>query len=110
MNHTTLLAKTDTGLRVLKDRSVPLAPRQRSAFIMFDGKHTLGEVLQALAGMGVVAEDVEALGRRDVQVAGGDVGVGDGDEDVGDGNAGDGDVGDGGGDGYQGECSSSFSH
>ncbi|MES2186740.1 MAG: hypothetical protein V4505_19460 [Pseudomonadota bacterium] len=61
MNHTTLLAKTDAGLRVLKDRSVPLAPRQRSAFIMFDGKHTLGEVLQALAGMGVVAGDVETL-------------------------------------------------
>jgi hypothetical protein len=61
MNHTTILAKTDAGLRVLKDRSVPLAPRQRSAFIMFDGKHTLGEVLKALAGMGVETGDVAAM-------------------------------------------------
>ena len=36
-----LIVKTDLGHQVMKDRSVPLTPRQRSAFILFDGKRTL---------------------------------------------------------------------
>ncbi|XAH25207.1 hypothetical protein AAFF27_08450 [Xylophilus sp. GW821-FHT01B05] len=56
-----ILTKTAVGLRVLKDRSVPLAPRQRSAFILFDGQHSLVEVLQATAGMGVTEQDVSAM-------------------------------------------------
>jgi hypothetical protein len=32
-----ILVKTDVGQQALKDRSVPLTPRQRSAFILFDG-------------------------------------------------------------------------
>ena len=61
MHASTILAKTFVGQRVLKDRSVPLAQRQRSAFILFDGKRTLGEVLSAAAGMGVAEQDVETL-------------------------------------------------
>jgi len=42
-----ILVKTEMGLQVLKDRSVRLTPRQRSAFILFDGKRSVAEVLQA---------------------------------------------------------------
>lgn len=54
-----ILVKTETGQRVLKDRSIPLTPRQRTAFILFDGKRTLDDVLQA--GMGVTREDIEQM-------------------------------------------------
>jgi hypothetical protein len=56
-----IMVKTQAGHRVLKDRSVPLSPRQRSAFILFDGKRTAQEVLAATAPMGVTREDVEQL-------------------------------------------------
>lgn len=55
------LKKTETGLRVLKDRSVPLTPRQRAAFILFDGKSTVDQVLAATGGGGVTREDVDHL-------------------------------------------------
>ena len=35
---TMILVKTEAGQQVLKDRSLRLTPRQRSAFILFDGK------------------------------------------------------------------------
>ena len=50
--------KTPTGQQVLKDRSVPLTPRQRAALIVIDGKRSLVEVLQS---SGVATEDVERL-------------------------------------------------
>ena len=56
-----IYAKTETGQRVVKDRSVPLAPRQRSAFILFDGKRTVEGVLAATAGMGVTQEDIRMM-------------------------------------------------
>jgi hypothetical protein len=37
-----ILVKTDTGQQVFKDRSVRLTPRQRSAFILFDGRRSVG--------------------------------------------------------------------
>lgn len=55
------IAKTETGLQVLKDRSVPLTPRQRSVFILVDGRRSLPELLAASAAMGVSQEDVEQL-------------------------------------------------
>lgn len=42
-----ILVKTELGLQVMKDRSVRLTPRQRSAFILFDGRRSVAEVLQA---------------------------------------------------------------
>lgn len=54
-----ILVKTERGQQVLKDRSVRLTPRQRSAFILFDGKRSVAEVLAA--GMGVAQEDVDQL-------------------------------------------------
>jgi len=38
-----------------------MTPRQRSAFILFDGKRTLAEVLSATAGLGVAMPDVDHL-------------------------------------------------
>lgn len=56
-----IMVKTETGQRVLKDRSVALSPRQRSAFILFDGKRTPDEVLAQTAAMGVTRGDIERL-------------------------------------------------
>lgn len=53
--------KTEAGHQVMKDRSVPLTPRQRSAFILFDGKRSVEDVLAATATMGVSRADVEHL-------------------------------------------------
>ena len=58
--------KTETGLRVLKDRSVALTPRQRAAFILIDGKRTLDEVMASTAGMGVTRADIEQLMASDL--------------------------------------------
>ena len=56
-----IVMKTETGHRVMKDRSVALTPRQRSAFILVDGKRSLDQVLAATAAMGVTPEDVQQL-------------------------------------------------
>lgn len=55
------VVKTEMGHRAMKDRSVPLTPRQRSAFIMFDGKRTIDQVLAATATMGVTQEDIDHM-------------------------------------------------
>jgi hypothetical protein len=54
-----ILVKTPMGQQALKDRSVPLTPRQRSAFILFDGKRAVDEVLAN--GMGIVREDIDHM-------------------------------------------------
>ncbi|GKT24357.1 hypothetical protein AVHM3334_14530 [Acidovorax sp. SUPP3334] len=38
-----------------------LTSRQRSAFILFDGKRTLAQVLSATAAMGIAVDDVRAM-------------------------------------------------
>ena len=53
-------AKTPAGLQVLKDRSVALSPRQRTALILIDGKRGIAEVLQA----GATPDDIERLFAR----------------------------------------------
>lgn len=53
--------KTEFGQTVLHHRSFALTPRQRSAFIMFDGNRSVEEVVRATAGLGVTAEDVSFL-------------------------------------------------
>jgi hypothetical protein len=55
------IVKTETGLQVMKDRSVPLTPRQRSVFILVDGRRSMEELLVASAAMGVSRDDVEHL-------------------------------------------------
>jgi hypothetical protein len=56
-----LIAKTQAGQQVIKDRSVALSPRQRSVLIMVDGKRTLEHVLAATAPAGVTREDIDKL-------------------------------------------------
>jgi hypothetical protein len=53
--------KTEKGHQVLKDRSVQLTPRQRSAFIMCDGRNSVGQVLAATAAMGITMDDIDQL-------------------------------------------------
>jgi hypothetical protein len=55
------IAKTDEGQRVLKDRSISLTPRQRTALVMIDGTKSLKEVLAATAAMGVSPDDIRHL-------------------------------------------------
>lgn len=55
------LAKTDAGLRSLKDRQGGLPPRQRAALILFDGQRSLEDVLAATSPGGVTREDIEHL-------------------------------------------------
>ena len=56
-----IYSKTASGHQVMKDRSVPLTPRQRSAFILVDGKRTQAQILVATAAMGVTREDIDKL-------------------------------------------------
>jgi hypothetical protein len=56
-----ILVKTQAGHDALKDRQGSLSPRQRSAFILFDGRRTTREVLTATAAMGITQDDVEVM-------------------------------------------------
>lgn len=56
-----IYAKTALGLAAMQDRSAGLTPRQRSAFIMFDGKRRSSEILKMTAGVGFVQSDLEHL-------------------------------------------------
>jgi len=56
-----ILVKTPSGQEALKDRHGGLTSRQRSAFILFDGKRTLAQVLAATAPMGITPDDVQAM-------------------------------------------------
>lgn len=55
------LVKTPAGQQALKDRSAALLPRQRSAFILFDGQRSTADVLAATQGLGFTQTDVEYL-------------------------------------------------
>lgn len=56
-----VLVKTQAGQEALKDRRGNLSSRQRSAFILFDGKRTTQDVLAATAAMGITSADVQAM-------------------------------------------------
>lgn len=56
-----IYTKTELGQAAFQNRSVALTPRQRSAFIMFDGKRSTEEVLKATAGLNVTADDVNHM-------------------------------------------------
>lgn len=56
-----IYAKTESGQSALQSRSVALTPRQRSAFILFDGKRSVPQVLEATAGLGVTSEELVQL-------------------------------------------------
>lgn len=54
-----ILVKTESGQQAFKERSVRLTPRQRSAFILFDGRRSIIDVLTA--GLGVERGDIEQM-------------------------------------------------
>lgn len=56
-----IFIKTQAGQQALKERQGVLSPRQRSAFILFDGKRTLDQVLAATAAMGISQDDVQLM-------------------------------------------------
>ena len=53
--------KTELAQTALQNRALALSPRQRSAFIMFDGKRDVDAVMTATAGLGVTVDDVNHL-------------------------------------------------
>lgn len=55
-----IYTKTPLGQSAFQNRSV-LTPRQRLAFILFDGKRDSVEVMKATAGLGVTPDDVGQL-------------------------------------------------
>ncbi|WP_167772905.1 hypothetical protein [Ramlibacter humi] len=53
--------KTHFGLKVMKNRSVPMTPLQRLVFILVDGERTAGEILGWVCGDGGSARDFAFL-------------------------------------------------
>ena len=53
--------KTEIGRTALKSRASILAARHRPAFIMFDGRRSVEEVLRAASGFGFTMVDVEQM-------------------------------------------------
>lgn len=56
-----LLVKTPEGQQAFKQRDARMGPRQRSAFLLFDGQRSLGEVLEATGGLGITETDIAQL-------------------------------------------------
>lgn len=56
-----IYAKTELGQRLFKARDPVLTPRQRSAFILFDGVRPLDEVLLATTALGITQADVRHM-------------------------------------------------
>ena len=56
--------KTELGQTALQNRSFALTPRQRSAFIMFDGRRSGEDVIKATHGLGVTTADIDYLVQR----------------------------------------------
>lgn len=61
--------KTEAGQAAFKARSPALTPRQRSAFILFDGKKSDQEVLAMTSGLGVTPADIEQMVQEGFLVA-----------------------------------------
>ena len=56
-----IYSKTELGKTALHDKSLSLTPKQRSAFIMFDGKRSVEEVLKLTLALGVTTSDLSHL-------------------------------------------------
>lgn len=53
--------KTEAGQLAFKQRSADLGPRQRSAFLLFDGQRSVVDVLKATEGLGITQADIEDM-------------------------------------------------
>ncbi|WP_114971870.1 hypothetical protein [Rhodoferax ferrireducens] len=62
-------SKTEAGQHAFKARSVLLSARQRSAFILFDGVKSIGQVLASTSGLGISQEDIDHLVEQGFLVA-----------------------------------------
>lgn len=56
-----IYVKTPEGIAARQTHSAAMNPRQRAAFIMFDGKRDSSEVLKATSGIGVADIDIQYL-------------------------------------------------
>lgn len=56
-----VLVKTPQGQQAFKERHPQLAGKLRSAFLLFDGRRTVQEVLQATQGMGITQNEIDGL-------------------------------------------------
>ena len=56
-----LLIKTEAGILAFKERSARFSVRQRSMFILIDGRKSAAQLLVATAGMGVTQSDIDYL-------------------------------------------------
>lgn len=54
-------AKTAEGQQIIKTRSQPLSPRQRTVLLLCDGTRPMAEILETTRGMGTQPADVDAL-------------------------------------------------
>jgi ribosomal protein L12E/L44/L45/RPP1/RPP2 len=56
-----IVTKTDLGHQVIKDRSMQLTPRQRSALILVDGRRTMSDLQSAMTAAGIAHEELRKL-------------------------------------------------
>ena len=56
-----LLMKSKKGQAAFKERSALFSPQQRAAFILFDGRATVADVLGKMAPFGVTQQDVDVM-------------------------------------------------
>ncbi len=56
-----IYAKTPEGIAARQAHSAEMSPRQRAAFIMFDGKRDSSDVVKATSGIGVTEADIQHL-------------------------------------------------
>lgn len=59
------LVKTPAGQQAFKERHADFSPRLRSAFLQFDGRRSLDQVLELIAGLGVTQDELMALVDRE---------------------------------------------
>ena len=56
-----LFTKSKKGQTAFKERSALFSPQQRAAFILFDGRATVEDVLGKMAPFGVTQQDVDVM-------------------------------------------------
>ncbi|MCW7537913.1 hypothetical protein OOT46_08630 [Aquabacterium sp. A7-Y] len=54
-------AKTSLGAEVIKSRTIPLGPKQRTLLLLCDGQRSESELLSTTQGMGVSNADLQEL-------------------------------------------------